>query len=119
MPDFPPHEYLDFIEVTTAEDTSTKVPENHEEFSYHASEFLAVLLNMDCHRIPRWMRVHGVNDGSNRWFLVVSCWWVCDIGSEEDDRLVEYLRAYGWNEDRVDAIELNVNLQAKVRKCLR
>lgn len=58
-------------------------------------DFLAMLLDAYCRRIPTWMTVHAAHDGRNRGLLVVSCWWVGYIGSQEDDRFIEHLWSGG------------------------
>ena len=42
-----------------------------------------------------------------------------DVGTDEDDRLGEDLRAHGWHQNVVDAAQFDVDLQAQIRQCLR
>ena len=37
------------------------------------------------------MGIHRTDNGSDRRFLIVAGWWVCDIGAEENDGFIEHL----------------------------
>lgn len=96
--------------------------EHHQQFAHHTAQLLdhllAVLLNSHGGGITRWMSIHRTNNRSNRRFFVVTCWWVCDISTKENHRLVENLRANRWNQNWVDSAELDVDFQAQVRERL-
>lgn len=88
--------------------------EHHKQLADHAAELLdhllAVLLDANGGGVARRMRVHGPDHSGDRRLLVVASWWMRDVGAEEDDRLVEDLRADRRNEDRIDAPEFDVDL---------
>lgn len=71
-----------------------------------------MLLHPNCGGISRRMGIHGPDDGSDRRFLVIAGRRMCDVGTQEDDRFVEDLRADGGHQDAVDTAQFHVDFEA-------
>lgn len=99
-----------------------RLVEENQQFSNHGAEFLnnflTMLLNTDGRGISRWVGVHGADDGSNGRLLVVAGRRMGNVGSQEDDRLVEHFGTNGRNQDAVDSSQFDVDLEAEVREGL-
>lgn len=97
--------------------------EHNQQLTHHAAElldnFLAMLLNAHGSRVSGWMGVHGSDNGSNRRFFVVTGWWVCDIGTQEYNRLIKYLRSNRWYQNGVNTTQFDVDFQTQIGQCLR
>lgn len=75
-----------------------------QQLSNHVSEVLDYLLTIEellgdllagrlypnSGTVPAGVSVHAAHDSSNGWLLSVPCGGVCDICSQEDDRLLEH-----------------------------
>lgn len=92
--------------------------EHDEQLAHHAAQLLddllPVLLHANGGRVARRMRVHGADDGGDGRLLVVAGRRMRDVGAQKDDRLVEDLGSDGWDENRIDAAEFDVDLQTQV-----
>ena len=65
------------------------------QFSHHSSQVLNDLLSVLCTQggtVAVEVCIHAAQYCSNRRFLPICSWWVGDIGSQEDDRLLEHWR---------------------------
>lgn len=92
--------------------------EQNQQLANHGAkllnDILTVLLHAYSGRVSGRVSVHRADDGRNRRLLVVASWRMSDVSAQENDRLVEHLRADSRNEDAVHAAEFHVDLQAEI-----
>ena len=102
------------VEDDTAGLEAGRFIELNKQLSHHSSQvlddLLSVLLHLRGGTVAIGVCVHTAHDGSNRRFLPIPSWWVGDIGSQEDDRLLEHWRPALWLQDVVDASQFDTDL---------
>lgn len=90
-----------------------KFVELNGKLSNHSSQVLAdllVLLYTHCGTVAVGVCGHATHNCRNRRFLPIPSWWVGDIGSQEDDRLLQHWRPALWQQDFVDTSQFDSEL---------